>query len=497
MLSKDFYTGLQNDSDYAPANHQAKNPDPARKEEVPALVTDVIVIGSGFAGLAAAIEAAEAGASVMILEKMKAPGGNSRISDGGIAAPDTSYQAEEGIIDTPELMYRDMLTAGEGLNHPGLVKIITDQAKEAFLWTRDYLGVKYKNRVDIFGGHSVPRCYTPESISGSSLIKQQLAHLKRLNLSVHCGARVRSLLQDQSGRINGVHIIDGYRYKYPFTGVEKNITAVNAVIVATGGFSSDIAYRQAQDPRLDSSLLTTNQPFATAEMLKECLRIGANPVQLSRIQLGPWASPDEKGFGLGPLFGDYVVLPYGILVNPQTGTRFVNELSDRGSLAEALLKQEQPVIGIADAAGVEIAGWDLSRALSRGVVKIFDDLQGLAVYYGFKSEALYLTVAGFNAMVQNGTDLDFGKNILKEARPLQRAPFYAMRMWPKVHHTMGGIQIDTSARVIHRDQYPIPGLFAAGEVTGGVHGSSRLGSCAITECLVMGRIAGREAAASL
>lgn len=154
---------------------------------------DIIVIGSGFAGLAAAIEAAEAGASVMVLEKMMAPGGNSIISDGGIAAPGTKYQANAGISDSPELMYQDMITAGEGLNYPELVKVITEGAREAFLWSRDYLGVEYKERVDIFGGHSVARCYTPNSISGSALIKRQLARLKELNVAICLGTYVKSL----------------------------------------------------------------------------------------------------------------------------------------------------------------------------------------------------------------------------------------------------------------------------------------------------------------
>ncbi|MDW7684908.1 MAG: flavocytochrome c [Bacillota bacterium] len=455
---------------------------------------DIIVIGSGFAGLAAAIEAAEAGSSVIVLEKMMAPGGNSVISDGGIAAPGTKYQTDAGIFDSPKKMYQDMMAAGEGLNYPELVKVVTEGAKEAFIWTRDYLGVKYKNRVDTFGGHSVARCYTPEEISGSALIKRQLIRVKELNVPIYLGTYVKSLIQDDNGRVTGVEIIDGYRYNRPNKGTGKTMTAAKAVIVASGGFGSDVAFRQAQDPRLDNSLMSTNKPFATAEILKECLRVGANPVQLSRIQLGPWASPDEKGFGAGPLFGEYVVLPYGILVDPKTAKRFVNELSDRKTLAEALLKQNHPVIGIADEGAVQVAGWDLSRALAKKVIKPYASFEALAQSFTIDATALKLTMARFNKMITNGKDHDFQKPILTNAVPLEKPPFYAMRLWPKVHYTMGGIQIDTSARVIHRDQYPIPGLYAAGEVTGGIHGACRLGSCAITECLVMGRIAGKDAA---
>ncbi len=455
---------------------------------------DVIVIGSGFAGLAAAIEAAGAGAAVVVLEKMRAPGGNSIISDGGIAAPGTTYQEDADISDAPERMYRDMVEAGEGLNYPELVKIVTARARDTFLWSRDDLGVKYLDRVDIFGGHSVPRGYTPESISGRDLIKRQLVRLKELQVPIILGAYVTSLLQDEAGRVSGVRFVQDYRFGKPNRGREETCFAPRAVIVASGGFGSDVAFRQAQDPRLNSSLASTNKPFATAEVLKECLRIGANPVQLSRIQLGPWASPDEQGFGAGPLFGDYVVIPYGLMVDPATGTRFVNELSDRKKLSDALLGIEHPAIGIADQTGVDVAGWDLSRARKKGVVKTFASLEDLAQEYQIDPDTLQATLLRFNRMLAHGRDEDFHKSIMRGAAPLEKPPFYAMRLWPKVHYTMGGIQIDPSARVIHRDQHPIAGLYAAGEVTGGIHGACRLGSCAITECLVMGRIAGQHAA---
>jgi flavocytochrome c len=455
---------------------------------------DIIVIGSGFAGLAAAIEAAEAGRSVIVLEKMMAFGGNSAISDGGIAAPGTDYQRNAGIVDSSELLYKDMLKAGEGLNYPELTRIVAENARDAFLWSRDKLGVKYTERVDIFGGHSVARCYTPETISGLSLIQKQVAHLRELKVALFPGIYLKALLQNEQNRITGVRILDGYRYNKPGDGIEKTIYARRAVIVASGGFSSDVAFRRAQDPRLGQTVQSTNKLFATAEVLKECIRIGANPIQLSRIQLGPWASPDEKGYGVGPLFGDYVVFPYGIMIDPVNGNRFVNELCDRRKLAEALLSRKHPVVGIADTYAVEMAGWDLSRPLDKGVVKKYQTLEDLAADYNVNEQTLKHAVSTYNKAVCEGIDRVFQKQIMPETKPIEQAPFYAMRLWPKVHHTMGGIQIDSQARVINREMKPIEGLFAAGEVTGGIHGASRLGSCAITECLVFGRIAGRSAA---
>lgn len=458
-------------------------------------MVDIIVIGSGFAGLSAAIEAAQTGCSVVVLEKTATPGGNSRLSDGGIAAPGTRYQEQAEISDSPQLMYHDMLTAGHGLNYPELVRTVTDHALEAFRWTRDELGVPYMDRVDIFGGHSVPRCYTPEGISGAPLINRQLSRLEDLQVPVRTSTFVHALETNGSGRVTGVTLEEGYRPGKPATTGRSRLSARRGVIVATGGFGSDVPFRRAQDPRLDQSVMSTNSPFATGEILRECLRIGANPVQLSHIQLGPWASPDERGFGAGPLFGDYLVFPYGILVDPATGKRFVSELSDRNKLAEAILAREQPVVGITDSMPVETVGWDISRALKKKVVRSYETMEELAAAYDIDPKALTATLSRFNGMVRAGTDTDYGKPLGPDVQPLETPPFYAMRFWPKVHYTMGGVQIDTGCRVITRDQQPIPGLFAAGEITGGIHGACRLGSCAITECIVMGRIAGQEATA--
>lgn len=456
---------------------------------------DVVVIGAGFAGLAAAIEARNAGASVMILEKMKAPGGNSIISDGGIAAAGTKMQEKAGIKDSPALMYADMLKAGLGINYPDLVRVVAEKSNEVFQWSIDYLGVEYLDRVDQFGGHSVYRCYTPLNVSGATIIKRQLAKVRELGMEVRTQACLMRFVRNAEGRVCGVRVRDGYDYKDEERGADRYIRAEKAVILATGGFGSDVAFRVAQDPRLTEAIDSTNKPFATAEALKEALKIGATPVQLSHIQLGPWASPDERGYGAGPVFADYILFLYGIVVDPGTGRRFVNELSDRKILSDALLHVGRPCIGIADGRAVAQSGWSIERALKKGVVRAFDRLEDLASFYGIPSAELEATVATFNTHVERGNDEDFGKAIPPDAAPIHTPPFYGIRLWPKVHHTMGGVQINVRGQVIDLDQHPIEGLYAAGEVTGGIHGACRLGSCAITECLVFGRIAGRNAAA--
>ena len=283
---------------------------------------DIIIVGSGFAGLAAAIEAKKAGSSVIILEKMKGYGGNSTISDGVIAAAATPMQADSKIVDSAQLMYEDMRKAGLGLNQPELVRLLTEKSSETFQWTINFLGVKYLDRVDQFGGHSVPRCYTTHNRSGSAVIKQMLLMISRLGMKIRTKAFLQTILRDSKERICGVLIRDGYEYPDATSGTAKTIKARKAVVLAAGGFANDIELRTSQDPRLTRDIGSTNKYSTTGEALREALRIGAMPVHLSWIQLGPWACPDEKGYGIGPDFASYIAFPYGIMVNPETGSSF-------------------------------------------------------------------------------------------------------------------------------------------------------------------------------
>ncbi len=457
-------------------------------------VTDVVVIGSGFAGLSAALEAHEAGASVVILEKMKAYGGNSIISDGGIAAPGTNLQKKYGINDSPDTMYEDMLKAGLGLNYPDLVRVLVDNANAAFEWSINYLGIEYLDRIDIFGGHSVPRCYTAKNITGATIIKKQIEKMNELNMKVRFNSYLKNLIGSSAGRICGVVVRDDYDYKDSERGKDIYIKAEKGVILASGGFGADVGFRMAQDPRLTEKIDTTNKPFATAEVIKQAINVGAAPVQLSHIQLGAWASPDEKGYGDGPMFSEYIVFQYGVLINPVTGGRFVNELTDRKTLSDLLLTIGHPCIGIADSKAVKESGWNIDAAIKKNVVRVFDTLEELSAFYEIPYKNLEETLKGFNESFKAGVDKSFGKPLIENASPIMNPPYYAMRLWPKVHFTMGGIRIDTNAQVIDLEGNIIKGLYAAGEITGGVHGASRLGSCSITDCMVFGRIAGKNAA---
>jgi len=460
-------------------------------------VFDVIVIGSGYAGLAAAIEAKKYGASTIVLEKGKGRGGNSAISGGYIAAAGTDFQKKSGIYDSPELMADDMLKSGEGLNYPDLVEMVSKSSNEAINWTVKELGMEYQARVEQFGGHSVPRTLMIKSASnfhfGADLVHEMMKWVRKEGIEVRTKALVKQLVQDESGTVNGV-IVQQNSSSTTDQIASKYIRARRGVVIASGGFANDVAFRTSQDPRLTDKLETTNRKTATAEMLVEALRIGATPVHLSAIQLGPWATPDEKGSNVGANFSTISIFPHGIVIDPQTGLRLANERANRKLRADAILATGHSCIGIVDAKGAEYGHQFIEKCLQRNVVKTFENLGQLAKFYKIPCDTLADTVSRFNHFINDHFDPEFGRPLSENDLPIAQPPYHAIRLWPKIHFTSGGVRIDTAARVISLAYQPIKGLFAAGEVTGGVHGASRLGSCAITDCLVFGRIAGKSAA---
>jgi len=455
---------------------------------------DIIVIGSGFAGLSAALEACRKGSSVLVLEKMAIPGGNSSISGGLVAAAGSPLQRKEKIKDTPELMLADMLVSGHDYNYPELARIVAERSTEALLWTIKDLGVKYKPRLIRLGGHSVPRTYNTVNTSGFGIIKPMLMKCREMNIPIRLRVFATQLHADESGIMEGVDVREDYIFPNRESGVRKRIRARRAIVLAAGGFSQDKKFRVLQNPMLTEDIESTNHRGATAEGLVMALKAGATPVQLSMIQLGPWASRDEEGFGVGSMFSMLAGFPYGILIDLKTGARFVNEQSDRKLLVDAMLSSGRESIAIVDQKGVRHAS-TLQQCLKRGVVMKFDTIEELAVTNQAPLAPLKETIEAYNSFIDNGRDDEFGKPIPKDLHPLRHPPFYSIRLVSKVHHCMGGIQINHRGQVVHIDTHqPIGRFYAAGEITGGIHGLSRLGSAAITECLVFGRIAGQNAA---
>ncbi|PLY06549.1 MAG: flavocytochrome c [Desulfuromonas sp.] len=458
---------------------------------------DLVVVGSGFAGLAAAIEAKQAGASVIVLEKMRIPGGNSAISGGLLAVAGSPLQQREGIEDSPELLFKDMMVAGMDLNHPVLARLVAEKSPEILEWTQTFLGVEYSDNLNYLGGHSVARTYATANGTGSGIIKPMLAKCRELEIPVQMKTLLCSLLKDDSGRVEGVEVRRDYLFPNRDSGQLQRIRARRGVVLACGGFSRDVAFRMTQDPRLNEKIDSTNQLGATAEALVLALQAGATPIHLSWIQMGPWASSDEKGWGVGSMFTLLAGFPYGIMVDAKTGKRFVNEGADRRLRTDAMLITDRIPVAIVDSEGVKNAT-TLESCLKRGVVKAFGSIEELANFNHIPLVPLQETLERYHLSLAHGRDAEFGKPLAADLKPIEHPPFYSIRLLPKVHHCMGGIQINAQAQVIDiADHQPIPGLYAAGEITGGVHGASRLGSTAIVDCLIFGRIAGQNAAADI
>ncbi|MRR31354.1 flavocytochrome c, partial [bacterium] len=383
---------------------------------------DVVVIGSGFAGLAAAYEAKKAGASVVVLEKMRTPGGNSIINGGVVSAAGSPIEEKKGVVDSPELLIKDMLTAGLNLNHVELVKTVAYKSNETVQWTINELEVKYKDTLTQEGGHSVPRMYSTYNQSGSAIVTQQLAKLKELGVQPRMQSFLTQIYRDKDGRVKGVQIREKYIFPKEDSGKLKNIKAKKAVVLATGGFGNDVAFRTIQDPRLVTEFPSTNQPGATAEALREAFRVGCTPVQLSWIQLGPWGSPDEKGMGQSPFFAQVCAAMYGLWVDTKTGKRFVNELADRKIRADAIIRVGNKCIAFTDAYGYDTGGKMVAEAIQklreRGVVKEYDTLEQMAAAYNCPTEPLKETIEKFNKGVLAGKDEEWGRYLQKNQKPL-------------------------------------------------------------------------------
>ena len=441
-------------------------------------IFDIIVIGSGFAGLSAAIEAAQAGCSVIVLEKRDFYGGNSWISGGVLAAVDIEMQRHYNIQDSTQQMFDDMMTAGRGINDPELVRLVCSQSYATLQWLKQDFGIQFMDRIDQFGGHSVARCHSVMEIQGRNIINPLVKRTKQLGVELRLNTSLQQLYQNEQAEITGVEINTAQQ------GKTLNLKAKKAVILASGGFSAEIKTTET---------LGTSLADSTAEVLHLATEVGADLVDMEHIQLLPCASPDEQGRGVAPVFASYVVFPYGFMVDADTGQRFVNEWTDRKTRADAMQALTQAAIGITDEQGLINAGEMIHEHMDDAVIQRFDNLTALSDYYALPYRALQNTLNVYNQSVQQRYDAAFAKPITVDAKPL-KAPFYALRLQPKAHSTMGGVRINSQAMVLNHQAEAIPHLYAAGEVCGGIHGVSRLACCAITECLVFGRIAGQQAA---
>ena len=487
---------------------------------------DVVIVGAGGAGMTAAMTASDAGKSVIILESQAMVGGNSVRSTGGMNAAKTVYQDENefgegagvekmlksaadnyadnefitslaatvaqqwadyqanpvGYFDSVELMELDTMVGGKGINNPELVKTLVEGTAPAIDWL-DENGMSLHN-VAAFGGASVKRIHRPVNEEGkvvsvgAYLVPLMEKACQDRGVEFILNTTADTILTDANGQAVGV------------SGTDKdgNTVTVNAkaVVLATGGFGANLDMVASYKPEL-KGFMTTNAPGIQGQGIAMATAIGAATVDMDQIQIHPTVEANTAALITEGLRGDGA-----ILVNAN-GERFTDEVSTRDKVSAAEIAQPGSFSwlivdqAMADASNV-IQGY-----ITKGYTKQGATYEELAKEIEVDPAAFAATMEKWNGCVEAKTDADFGRTSF--ANPLNTAPYYAIKVSAGVHHTMGGVVINSSTEVLKEDGSVIPGLFAAGEVTGGVHGANRLGGTAVADFVVFGRIAGTSAAA--
>ena len=440
------------------------------------LQADIVVIGAGGAGMSAAIQAVQNGATnVVILEKMPITGGNTTRSSGGLNAAETKFQEAQGIKDSVELFIKDTMEGGKNLNNIDLVTKLAEESAAAVDWVNEIggdLGV-----VAMFGGASVERIHRPSDTSavGPMLVTALNKKIEELNIPVLLETTAKNILVDENGAVTGVKATDANG--------EFTINC-KSVIVATGGFAANSEMVVANNENY-AGFDHTNHAGATGDGIIMATEIGAATVDMDQIQNHPTVDPETQ-----TLYTEGVRGNGAILVNLE-GNRFINELETRDVVSAAILDQKDAYCYMVFDQKVRESLSSIEKYISAGLVVEADTPEELAKLINIDAENFAKTLKSYAGYVANGEDKDFGRANLVQS--LETPKYYAMKCAPAVHHTMGGIKIDTDAQVINEEGNVIPGLFAAGEVTGGIHGANRLGGNAVADIVVFGRIAGTNA----
>ena len=435
---------------------------------------DVVIIGSGGAGLSAAVTAHDLGKKVIVLEKMAMVGGNTNRAAGGLNAAETKPQAKLGIKDSIESHFNDTIKGGHYLNNPD--HKLTDNAKYSVDFINDLGGDL--NDVGMMAGASQKRAHRPTGggFVGAEVVRTLYKASKDRNIDIRTMADAQKLIV-KDGKVVGVQFKQG---KKP-----AQIVHAKAVVIASGGFSANQAMVAKIDPKL-KGFATTNQPGATGDGIIMGEKVGAATVDMKQIQTHPTVVP-----GNGEMITEAVRGNGAILVNKE-GKRFINELQTRDVVSAAELKQTDKVGYLFFDNSVRKSLKAIETYIKKGLVTEGKTPEELAQKLGINADNLKTTLAEYAKFQADKKDAQFGRADMP--RPLTEAPYYAVMVTPAVHHTMGGLRINTEAQVLNHKGNVIPGLFAAGEVTGGVHGGNRLGGNAMADIVTFGRIAGRNAA---
>ena len=486
---------------------------------------DIVIVGAGGAGMSAALQAVDLGVeNVIVLEKTGATGGNTSRATGGMNAAKTEWQdnnswadatttavektiagakqnypelAEltdtveaqfeaykanpEGYFDSAELFMLDTMVGGKGINDLALVRTLAEKSADAIAWLETKNAVLHD--VGSFGGASVKRIHRAVTAEGKTTpvgaylvarLTEDVAAEEKIDLRLSNKA---TGLMTEGGKVVGV-MVETENGCYTIR--------AKAVILATGGFGYDLARVASYRPDLDG-FVTTNSAGATGDGLDMATAIGAATVDLEQIQIHPSVYTASSALITEGIRGDGA-----ILVN-QAGKRFINELETRDVVSAAELAQEGGyAYTIVDQKMMD-ASATYNTYFTKGYAVQADTFEALAGAVGMDAQAFAETMNAWNAACAAQVDEEFGRTSF--ASPLDTAPFYAIKVAPGIHHCMGGLKISTGAEVLDGSGVPIPGLFAAGEVTGGVHGANRLGGNAVADIVVFGRIAGESAAA--
>ena len=486
---------------------------------------DIVIVGAGGAGMTAAITAAAEGKSVIIVESQAMVGGNSVRATGGLNATHTAaqdknefgesagvektlanaadkyadnatitalaktvseqwaaYQANPtGYFDSVELMELDTMIGGKGINDPALVETLCSNSADAIDWLAS-IGIDMPS-VSSFGGASVKRIHRPvnaegKTISvGSYMIPLLEENCEKAGVDILLNTTATKILTDAEGAACGIEA----------TGSTGETVTVNAkaVVLATGGFGANLDMVVEYKPEL-AGFMTTNAPGAQGQGIEMATAIGAETVDMDQIQIHPTVEANTAALITEGLRGDGA-----ILVNAE-GKRFIDEVSTRDVVSAAEIAQTGSYSWLIVDQAMADASSVIQGYISKGYTATGETYEELAKAIGVDETAFAETMAAWNDCVAAGKDEEFGRTSF--ANPLDTAPYYAIKVTAGVHHTMGGLKINSNTEVLKADGTAIPGLFAAGEVTGGVHGANRLGGNAVADFTVFGRIAGAQAA---
>ena len=439
---------------------------------------DIVIIGAGGAGLTAATEAASKGAKVLVLEKMAIVGGNSNFSTGGINACYTKEQERLGIKDSKEVFYNDTMRGGQYLNDPNLVRTLIDNSAAMVEWLQTPMIGADLSDVGAFGGATNKRIHRPKGggAIGAHLIPLlQKAALKQ-GAEIRLNNKVIDILSN-NGRACGV--------KVAYAGGEYTVRA-KAVIVATGGFGANPEMIEFYQASL-AGFATTNHKGATGDAFKMVEKFDAQLIQMEQIQIHPTV---VKGTGI--MITEAVRGNGAILVN-KAGRRFVNEMETRDIVSSAVLKNPERSAYLIFDQNVRDSLKAIETYAKQNLLSEGATLLELSRMIAVDAVALEYTIDEYNKAVLAKKDIEFGRNPESMERTISTPPFYAIEIEPAIHHTMGGLKINTRAQVMSKAGKPISGLFAAGEVTGGVHGAQRLGGNAVADICIFGKIAADSA----